>query len=119
LEQAVTLSYNTAKTIYPHITMMTSDYNSLPQNMRGENIELQNISAKTDIKTLRKIQADVLKKVTDVLTTNMYKLNMYDLGGGGKGGKGLHRMHGGGLLVQRNGSYYAYTKVCTFWALLY
>ena len=103
LERNMTKSYNTASTLYPHIKLMVSSYNSLPPNIRGENIKVPtDLSAKTDIRTLRRIETEIKKKVSEVLTTNMYKLNMYDLGGGGgakkgPGGKGLHRMHGSGL----------------------
>jgi hypothetical protein len=96
LEARVGKTNVTASALVSNINVMISMYNSLSQNMRGKNIELPNISAKTDIKTLRKIEEDVKKKVSDVLTTNMYNLMRHG-GGGGKGGKGLHRMHGGGL----------------------
>ena len=56
-----------------------------------------NLSVNTPIKELRRIEADIHKKVLDLTTANMYKLMQQGGGGARKGGRGLHRMHGRGL----------------------
>jgi hypothetical protein len=58
----------------------------------------KNLSDKTSISELRRIEKAIHEKVLELTTANMYEL-FHHGGGGGKpaGGKGLHRIHGSGL----------------------
>jgi hypothetical protein len=87
-------TFPTARTLVPYIKQMVTLF---PQSIVKALKIPSNISDRTSMRELRRIEADIHTKVLELTTANMYDLMQHGGGGARKGGRGLHRMHGRGL----------------------